>query len=265
MRALATLSVATLLIAPITALAFPFGGQISQVVPCYNKAIYAYRGPPRGRPCISTPATKTYQFGPPAFVGQWLLGLASVPYYCLVSIEPVIVWSGTAISMMGSSGPTAPGVTYSQNGVAGFAAQPSTGVYTSLINSGASQGPGSTVAAGGPTGSSGLIGHVVISEAFFNVDQNHGSKPENEWVELYNGSSASVDLSGWQISDNASASVLPVGTMISPASYRVVSYLGSTALAWSIPNAAQFVALGAPLGNGLANAGDVVRLNTVSG
>jgi len=84
-------------------MAFPFGGQIGQIVMCYNDAIYADLGPPRGGPFIWTPATRTYQFGPPAHSGQWLLGLAGAPYYCLVSVEPIIVWTGIDITMMGSS------------------------------------------------------------------------------------------------------------------------------------------------------------------
>lgn len=92
------------IIVPSYVLAFPFGGQTSTVVPCYNQAIFARVGAPRGGDYIWTPATKTYQFGPPSFAGQWLLGLASAPYFCVVSIEPVIVWAGIAIDMMGSSG-----------------------------------------------------------------------------------------------------------------------------------------------------------------
>lgn len=92
-----------LLITPLLALAFPFGGQINIVKPCYNNAIYANLGPPVGGPYIWTPSTKTYQFGPPTHAGQWLLGLAGAPYYCIISIEPVIVWPGTYITMMGSS------------------------------------------------------------------------------------------------------------------------------------------------------------------
>ena len=88
---------------PVLAYAFPFGGQISTIVPCYNQAIYSMLGPPVGGPYIWTPATKTYEFGPPSHSGQWLLGLASAPYYCLVSIQPIIVWAGIAIDMMGSS------------------------------------------------------------------------------------------------------------------------------------------------------------------
>ena len=91
------------LILPTSVFAFPFGGSIGIVRPCYNNAIYAALGPPRGGPYIWTPATKTYQFGPPRRGGQWLLGLASAPYYCVVSILPVDVWPGTHIDMMGSS------------------------------------------------------------------------------------------------------------------------------------------------------------------
>lgn len=91
------------LAAPLVASAFPFGGQASTVVPCYNQAIYAGLGPPRGGPFVWTPSTKTYQFGPPTHAGQWLLGLAGAPYFCVVSIQPVIVWPGTYITMMGSS------------------------------------------------------------------------------------------------------------------------------------------------------------------
>jgi len=94
-------SVAMLL--PHTVEAFPFGGQASIVRPCFNQAIYAALGPPRGGPFIWTPTTRTYQFGPPSHAGQWLLGLAGAPYFCIVRIQPLTVWPGTHIIMMGSS------------------------------------------------------------------------------------------------------------------------------------------------------------------
>ena len=99
---IATLALAALL-CPTFALAYPFGGQASVVVPCYNNAIFANVGPPRGGTYIWTPATQTYRFGPPTHSGQWLLGLASIPYFCLVSVQPIIIWPGLAITMMGSS------------------------------------------------------------------------------------------------------------------------------------------------------------------
>ena len=91
------------LLSPTLAFAFPFGGQAGMVIPCYNQAIYASLGPPRGGPYVWTPSTKTYQFGAPTHAGQWLLGLAGAPYYCIVSIQPVIVWPGTYITMLGTS------------------------------------------------------------------------------------------------------------------------------------------------------------------
>ena len=109
-KVFATVAAAILLGAPAFALAFPFGGQVGIVKPCYNQAIYANLGPPRGGPYIWSTGTKTYQFGPPSHGGQWLLGLASAPYYCIISIQPVIVWPGTYITMMGSSGPSAPNI-----------------------------------------------------------------------------------------------------------------------------------------------------------
>lgn len=91
------------LIAPSAVFAFPFGGAIGTIKLCYNNAIYVNLGPPRGGPYIWTPATRTYQFGPPRHGGQWLLGLASAPYYCVYSIFPVLVDPGIHIDMMGSS------------------------------------------------------------------------------------------------------------------------------------------------------------------
>jgi hypothetical protein len=90
-------------VVPTVASAFPFGGAIGTIYFCYNNAIYARLGPPIGGPYIWTPSTQTYRFGPPMHSGQWLLGLASAPYYCVVTISPVWVEPGTAISMMGSS------------------------------------------------------------------------------------------------------------------------------------------------------------------
>lgn len=102
MRLIAS-ALACLLLAPAAVFAAPFGGQASMVVPCYNNAIYVSVGAPRGGPYIWTPATRTYQNGPPTHAGQWLLGLSGAPYYCIVSILPVIVWSGIGMTMLGTS------------------------------------------------------------------------------------------------------------------------------------------------------------------
>src|SRR3990167_8260277 len=102
------LLVASLLL-PVVAYARPFGGQASIVLPClYNSTIYVNLGPPKGGEYVWTTATKTYQFGPPRYAGQWLLGLAGAPYFCIYSRDPLIVYTATSISMMGSSGTAAP-------------------------------------------------------------------------------------------------------------------------------------------------------------
>jgi hypothetical protein len=96
-------AVTLLLLVPSFAAAYPFGGQASQVLPCYNNAILAYVGPPKGGAFVWTPATRTYRFGAPTHSGQWLLGLAGISYFCIVSIVPLDVRSGDAMTMMGSS------------------------------------------------------------------------------------------------------------------------------------------------------------------
>ena len=98
----ASLFVLVLFLSPVTALAGEFGGQTSIVWPCFNAAILAVVGPPRGGIYIWTPATKTFN-GPPSRPGQWLLGLTGGPYICLLVPVPVYVLPGISITMMGSS------------------------------------------------------------------------------------------------------------------------------------------------------------------
>jgi hypothetical protein len=102
MRFIAGITLAALLL-PFSTYAAPFGGPIGQIIFCYNEAIWTTVGPPVGGIYIWTPSTQTYPFGPPAHSGQYLLGLYGAPYYCLVSIVPIIVYPGISITMMGSS------------------------------------------------------------------------------------------------------------------------------------------------------------------
>ena len=170
---------ASLFLLPNFVAAYPFGGSIMQIIFCYNKAIYAAVGPPNGGPFIWTPSTKTYPFGPPQHVGQWLLGLVAPPYYCIVSKQPVIVWSGVLMTMEGSSG----------------AAAPAGGIPVSYPSGGPGGGTPPGGGPGTPGGPSNSIGHVVISEVYPYPDLSHGNTSQYAWIELYNGSSAAVDLS----------------------------------------------------------------------
>ena len=90
-------------LSPITVRAFPFGGQASVVHQCINGVTYLMLGPPIGGPYIWSPSTRTYDFGPPSHVGQWFLGIAGAPDFCLVNVFPTEIWPGTYISMVGSS------------------------------------------------------------------------------------------------------------------------------------------------------------------
>jgi len=97
-----------LLFSPSAANAYPFGGRTSLVLPCFVFGLVPYGsialvGPPDPGLYIWTLFTKTYPNGPPARPGQWLLGLTSIPYICVVSPFGPIVVPGMAISMMGSS------------------------------------------------------------------------------------------------------------------------------------------------------------------
>lgn len=251
---------ATLL--PSFAFAFPFGGQASTVVPCYNEAIYANLGAPRGGPYIWTPSTKTYQFGPPSFSGQWLLGLASAPYYCIVSIEPVIVWPGTAIDMMGSSG-SGGGTIASllSSGASGYSGSAQfANPYPTSVGSTAA----STQVQTAGTGST-AIGHAVISEIFADVDPAHGSSPADQWVEIYNGSASTVDLSGWTLTSSEGKSTLPSGTSLASGAFLVILDNANTASYWSIPSTARSVSLNAPIAGGLSASSDDLLLKNASG
>lgn len=105
-----------------------------------------------------------------------------------------------------------------------------------------------------------LIGHVVVSEALYNPSTEQGGSNQ-EWVELYNGTDAIVDLTGWKIADNGGQDVLPEGTLLDPGAFLFIAPTSTTASFWNIPSDTQVVVLGNSIGgNGLANGGDIVSL-----
>lgn len=63
---------------------------------------------------------------------------------------------------------------------------------------------------------------VVINEINYKSADDHDVK---DWVELYNTTSAIIDLSNWKLSDDEedNAFVMPVGTKIAPYGYLVIS------------------------------------------
>lgn len=244
---------------PLVADAFPFGGRASTVLNCvYNSTIYTNLGPPRGGEYIWTTATRTYEFGPPSHAGQWMLGLAGAPYFCVYSKAPLIIYTGIAMIMMGSSGPAAPSAPRTTG--------PSLTTPTAPSGSPGSIGfPSGTV--GTPSGSgsgSGTAGRLLVSEVYYAVDSVHGTSPANQWVELYNGTATTVNLSGWALRDSVATSTIPAGTTVAPGQFAVLISDSNTSALWSIPAAAKIVVLGS-IGNGLSASSDAVFLKNPEG
>lgn len=235
---------------PLFTYAFPFGGRASTVLQCvYNSTIYANLGPPRGGEYIWTTGTKTYQFGPPAYAGQWLLGLAGAPYYCIYRISPLTIYTGIAITMMGSSGPAAPAASLTQGpgGASGRGPTPT---------------PPSPTPTPSPTPPPG--GTVLLSEIYYALDSAHGTKPTNEWIEIYNGTQAAVNVGGWRVEDAFASDPIPSGTIVAPGKFLVIAATSTTRALWDIGSEA-FVSVGSAIGDGLANGGDRVILKNASG
>lgn len=240
-----------ILAVPFIAHAFPFGGRASIVLQCvYNSTIYTNIGPPRGGEYIWTTATRTYQFGPPRYAGQWLLGLAGAPYYCIYSISPLIIYTGIAMTMLGSSGPAAPAAPLMQG----------SGGPSNRGPVAPSPSPSPTPTPTPPA----LGGSVLLSEIYYAVDMAHGVKPANEWIEIYNGTQAAINISGWKVEDSFASDPIPAGTILSPGKFLVIAATSTTRALWDIPTNA-FISLGSSVGNGLANSGDRIILKNASG
>lgn len=110
-----------------------------------------------------------------------------------------------------------------------------------------------------------IMGHVVVSEVHYDVDDAHGGvnsgNNNNEWVELYNGSAETVDLSGWKLADNNASDLLPEGTLLPAGAFLIITATSSTEGFWpEIPDGVVVIVLGGQIGNGLAVGGDVVFL-----
>ena len=101
--ALLFIGASSLLLTPQKAQAFEWGGRFNTVIPCFNAVIWAQTGAPRGGNYIWTPATATYANGPPSSAGQYGIGLAGPPYFCIVFPYPLVVFPGIIMTMLGTS------------------------------------------------------------------------------------------------------------------------------------------------------------------
>ncbi|MDP3735003.1 MAG: DNRLRE domain-containing protein [bacterium] len=114
--------------------------------------------------------------------------------------------------------------------------------------------------------------HLVINEVYPNIGNGKGTEVSNEWVEIYNPTSASVDISGWQLCDSGFAcDTIAASTPVIPS--HGFALIANATTTWSsfwtgTPEAAAAVqiGLGTAIGsNGLSDAGDRVILRDGTG
>lgn len=110
-------------------------------------------------------------------------------------------------------------------------------------------------------------GKLLITEVLYDLNNSttspQGSEGANEWVEIYNGTDSSVNLSNYVIADASSTDPLP--SVVLPAGeFAIITSSSTTVDFWDIPDGTVIVVLSSTIGfNGLGNAGDRVALITV--
>ncbi|OGD66702.1 hypothetical protein A2442_00245 [Candidatus Campbellbacteria bacterium RIFOXYC2_FULL_35_25] len=89
---------------------------------------------------------------------------------------------------------------------------------------------------------------------------------ENEWVEIYNQTNVSLDISGWEICDNNSCDIIPTSDLIPAMGYGVITATSTTWDYWYVPDGVIKIILdGNEIGNGLNNNGDALYLKRPDG
>lgn len=112
------------------------------------------------------------------------------------------------------------------------------------------------------------LDHLIISEIYYDTasttDESDGP---NEWVEIYNGTGAGVDVAGWTVGDaTASSSDMLATTTIPHGGFLIITSSSTTSGFWPMPASTTVLVLPNAIGsNGLSNTGDAVFLKNGSG
>jgi len=101
---------------------------------------------------------------------------------------------------------------------------------------------------------------VLINEINYKYTEEFLALNANDWVELYNNSPLSYDLSGWSIVDSDSTYVIPTGTIIAAGEYLVFAK-DTTLFKAAHPD----VNVVGPTGLGFGSTGDMIALLDQSG
>lgn len=104
---------------------------------------------------------------------------------------------------------------------------------------------------------------IVINEVYYDVDSSHGSETTNEWIELYNPTESSIDISNWTINDNTTTRTIPSTSAIPGKGIVLISPNSSTWDYWTIDSGVTKIVMS--IGNGLSNTGDKLILKDSSG
>lgn len=108
---------------------------------------------------------------------------------------------------------------------------------------------------------SGIWQKVLINKVYYDVDSAHGAEPANEWIELYNPLSHSLDISGWAIEDNNGIDIIPASSPIPAKGFAVITASSTTWNYWEIPDdVVRIVLADGRIGNGLNNDADMLAL-----
>ncbi len=104
---------------------------------------------------------------------------------------------------------------------------------------------------------------VVLSEV---VADPAGTDTDREWVEIYNGTGASVDLNGWKIAEPSATDTLATSsTVLQSHGFAVVVSSSTVASELALPGGTVVLVISGLIGDGLTNTGDgLMLLNAAS-
>ena len=111
-------------------------------------------------------------------------------------------------------------------------------------------------------------GNLLITEVMYDLATStpaQGTETANEWIELYNGTDQTLDLTGYTITDAASSDTLPDGTLLEAGQFLLITSSSTTEGFYDIPEDAVIVVLTGAIGNGLGNASDFLELRNDEG
>lgn len=108
-----------------------------------------------------------------------------------------------------------------------------------------------------------IANHLVINEVMFDPPNESACGAENdaEWVEIYNPVDSDINLDTWAIGDTIFTDDLPNVTLPT-GGFAIISDCAQSSFTtiWPLPGGIIYIDLPGPIGNGLNNGGEYMRL-----